>query len=74
MAFPTLILAILTVALLGPTTTNVLLAMAIVFIPTANSVVRGRGAGREGESPTSTPRAVSAPAAGGSSSSTCCRT
>ena len=41
MAFPTLILAILTVALLGPTTTNVLLAMAIVFIPTANSVVRG---------------------------------
>jgi len=41
MAFPTLILAILTVALLGPTTTNVLLAMAIVFIPTANSIVRG---------------------------------
>ncbi len=41
MAFPTLILAILTVAMLGPTTTNVLLAMAIVFTPTANRVVRG---------------------------------
>lgn len=41
MAFPTLILAIATVAMLGPTTTNVLLALAIVFMPTANRVVRG---------------------------------
>jgi peptide/nickel transport system permease protein len=41
MAFPTLILAIATVAVLGPTTTNVVVAMAIVFTPTANRVVRG---------------------------------
>jgi peptide/nickel transport system permease protein len=41
MAFPTLILAIATVAMLGPTTTNVVVAMAIVFMPTANRVVRG---------------------------------
>jgi peptide/nickel transport system permease protein len=41
MAFPTLILAIATVAMLGPTTTNVVLAMAIVFMPLANRVVRG---------------------------------
>jgi len=41
MAFPTLILAIATVAMLGPTTTNVVVAIAIVFIPTANRVVRG---------------------------------
>ena len=41
LAFPTLILAIATVAMLGPTTTNVVVAMAIVFTPTANRVVRG---------------------------------
>ena len=41
LAFPTLLLAIATVAMLGPTTTNVVLAIAIVFIPTANRVVRG---------------------------------
>lgn len=40
MAFPTLVLALAIVAALGQSTTNVILAVAIVLIPTASRVVR----------------------------------
>src|SRR4051794_25606414 len=63
LAFPTLILAIATVAVLGPTTTNVVVAMTIVFIPATNRVVRGSVLAEKGNQYVEAARAIGCPGA-----------
>jgi peptide/nickel transport system permease protein len=73
LSLPALVLAIAITSVLGPTLTNAMIAIGIVYAPTFARVARGRR-WRSSACPTSRPRARSGAPTARSSSATSCRT